>query len=188
MYAIQQGAPSWKVELSRVLWFDTPYPSYPRYLLYPAGAQGSDGAERRPSASAWSRWLGFARHDAPEAAVYTLEVPGYRRKDLCIEVRGGRVVVRGERREGFFKPIARHSFVQSFTLPDTLDVQDVRAELHDGVLSVTIAKRPEARARRIPIVGADEPAPALPSAGGSTLAHSPRSWWRRVSAWWRGDA
>jgi hypothetical protein len=178
MDAIQHGAPSWKVELSRVLWIQTRYPLY----------QTSDRAEPRPTLSAWRGGIGFVRHDTADAAVYTLEVPGYRRKDLAIEVRDGRVVVRGERREGLFKPKARHSFLQSFTLPDALDAQDVRADLRDGVLSVTIARKPEARARRIPILGADQSAPALPSPGDSARTHSPESWWHRVSAWWRGEA
>jgi HSP20 family molecular chaperone IbpA len=188
MYPIQHGAPSWKVELSRVLWFQTRYPLYLPNPSHPAGAKASDRAEHRPSPSACSGWIGFVRHDTPDAAVYTLEVPGYRRKDLGIQVRDGRVVVHGERRERFFKPKVQHSFVQSITLPETLDAQDIRADLRDSVLSVTIAKKPEARARRIPILAADQLAATLPSPSDSAPTRSSGSWWHRVSAWCRGDA
>src|SRR5690348_3975756 len=88
-------------------------------------------------------WLGFARHEGPDAVVYTLSVPGYRKQDIEIEVRDRRVIVRGERSEGFLKHTAYRSFAQSFTLPAALDSDGVEADLHGGVLSLTIAKKPE---------------------------------------------
>ena len=124
-----------------------------------------------------SEWTGFARRDTDDAAIYTLDVPRYRKKDLSVEVDGQRVIVRGDQSEGLLKPKARRSFVRSFTLPDTLDPRDVRADLREGVLSLTVAKRPAARARRIAVqVDGNRVAPA---------ATSPEEAQRRPSFWQR---
>jgi HSP20 family molecular chaperone IbpA len=131
------------------------------------------GALVWPGPHSHGGWLGFHHHDTPDAVVYTLAVPGYRKKDVNVEVRGRNVIVSGERSEGFFNPSAHHSFVQSFTLPPMLDCDNVVADLRDGMLSLTVAKRPEARPRSIPIGGAQE-APQLPA------GRSP-SWWQRLT-------
>jgi HSP20 family molecular chaperone IbpA len=106
-----------------------------------------------------SEWTGFARRDTDDAVIYTLDVPRYRKKDLSVEVDGRRVTVRGQRNEGLIKPKVRRQFVRSFTLPETLDPSGFRADLQDGVLSLTVAKQPAARARRIAVQVAGKPSP-----------------------------
>jgi HSP20 family protein len=132
-----------------------------------------------------SEWTGFARRDTDAAAIFTLDVPRYRKKDLTVDVDGRRVIVRGERSEGLLKPTLRRSFLRSFTLPDTLDPSDVRAELHDGVLSLTVAKLPAARSRRIAVNvdGSVEPATA------SSPPENPQkaSFWQRLAAKLRAE-
>ncbi len=137
-----------------------------------------DGVRAWASPLYWNEWAGFARHDTPEAVIYTMSVPGYRRKDIAIEVSGRRVVVRGERSDGFHRPQSV-SFEQWFTLPDILDEQDLRADLRDGVLSISVAKRPAARPRRIPITEGDQVPPAPLAAAARA---EPGSWWRRLRA------
>jgi HSP20 family molecular chaperone IbpA len=56
-----------------------------------------NGVAGWPGPLAWSGWAGFACHDTPEALIYTLSVPGFRRKDIEVEVRHRMVVVRGAR-------------------------------------------------------------------------------------------
>jgi HSP20 family molecular chaperone IbpA len=101
--------------------------------------------------SSWNAPTGTGWHDAPEGLIYRLRVPGYRRKDLAVEVRDRQIVVRGERVRGVLRPKAKSSFVYSTTLPETLDERSVRAELRRGVLCITVGKQPYARARRIPV-------------------------------------
>jgi HSP20 family molecular chaperone IbpA len=153
-------------------WFDTPE-------MF-GGANGTAGWASPPF---WDGWLGFARHDTPDAVVYTVNVPGYRKKDIRIEVRDRQVVVRGEHTEGLLKPRARRSFVQSFTLPETLDDQDVRADLCDGVLTITVAKKPDHRARRVPILVAGKTPAALPPA--SPSPEQRESLWKWLGARFR---
>jgi HSP20 family protein len=118
-------------------------------------------------------WPGMDARDTPEARVYSLAVPGYRKRDITVQIDGRQLVVSGQRRPGWFGGDAWRSFVQSFTLPEMLDDQAVRADLRDGVLCIAVAKKPEARARRIPVrvAGRTPPAPGLPPED---------SWWTRL--------
>lgn len=152
-------------------WFDAPHPFV-----------DAKGAAPWPSPPSWSGWMGVSRHETPEAVVFTLSVPGYRKRDIAIEVTNRRVVLRGERTRGFLTPRSVSSFVQAFTLADDLDERDVRADLSDGVLSLAVAKKPAARARRIPILVAGETPSAPPPAGEAKSAGDSGSWWRRLDA------
>lgn len=96
-------------------------------------------------------WLGISQQDEADAITYQLRVPGYRRRDLEIEIRQRVVTVRGSRTNGWFQPRSRKSFIHSFELPDALDEGAVRANLARGILHLTIGKKPHARRRRIPV-------------------------------------
>jgi HSP20 family protein len=100
--------------------------------------------------------------------VLKLEVPGIRREDLDIRVEGRTLTVKGERRfeaeekEENFQRIERRygSFVRSFTLPATVNTEEVQASSVDGVLSISLAKKPEAKPKQIQVQvgpGAVEP-------------------------------
>lgn len=101
-----------------------------------------------PRLSPWSR---LDYEDQPAAVVYRLEVPGYKKRHIDVEVRDRQVVVRGSRKEGWLRPRRAESFVRAFSLDDRLDENHIRADLKKGLLTITVAKRPEARARRIEI-------------------------------------
>lgn len=105
--------------------------------------------------------------DEADSMTYRLRVPGYRRRDLTVEVRDRLVIARGERTIGWFKPRTKKSFFQAIELPDALDERDVQATLARGVLRLTIAKKPHARRRQIPI--------HTPSAAPASHAQSARS-------------
>lgn len=88
-----------------------------------------------------------------------LEVPGIRPEDLDIRVEGRTLTVRGERKfeaeqkeENFHRIERRYgSFVRSFTLPVTVDTDSVDAQSADGVLTIALAKKPEAKPKQITI-------------------------------------
>ena len=42
-------------------------------------------------------------------------------------------------------------FLRSFTLPPTVDEQNVDAKLQDGVLTITLNKREESKPRRVQV-------------------------------------
>ena len=100
--------------------------------------------------------------------VLKLEVPGIRREDLDIRVEGRTLTVKGERKfeneekEENFQRIERRygSFVRSFTLPATVNTEEVSATSADGVLSISLAKKAEAKPKQIQVqvgAGAVEP-------------------------------
>ncbi len=96
--------------------------------------------------------------DAQQIAL-KLEVPGVRQQDLDIRVENHVLTVSGERKfeanekEENFRRIERRfgSFVRSFTLPQTVDADTVRAAYENGVLSVSIAKKAEAKPKQIKV-------------------------------------
>ena len=91
--------------------------------------------------------------------VLKAELPGLRREDISLTVENSTLTIRGERRrdegikEDRYHRIERAygSFSRSFTLPATVDASRVRAEYRDGVLSVSLPFREEARPRQIQV-------------------------------------
>lgn len=105
--------------------------------------------------------------DAQKVAL-KLEVPGIRPEDLDIRIEGRTLTVRGERKfeqeekeENFHRIERRYgSFVRSFTLPATVDTESIDAQTADGVLTISLAKKPEAKPKQIAVkVGASAQAP-----------------------------
>ncbi len=96
--------------------------------------------------------------DAQKLAL-KLEVPGIRREDLDIHIEGRTLTVKGQRtfaaeeKEENFHRIERRfgSFVRSFTLPATVDTDQIAATSADGVLSISLAKKPEAKPKQITV-------------------------------------
>ena len=84
----------------------------------------------------------------------SIDVPGIKEEDIAIEIHGDMITVNGKR-----KTVASsYSISKSFTIPEGYSSDDVRAELADGVLTLTlIAKQiPEKEVKRIPITTASK--------------------------------
>lgn len=87
------------------------------------------------------------------------DLPGVKPGDFELSVENYTLTLRGERRfekksEGDnYHRVERSygSFTRSFTLPSTVNVEDVRAEFNDGVLRVTLPKREEVKPRQIQV-------------------------------------
>jgi len=102
-------------------------------------------------------------YEDSQKLVLKLEVPGVRKEDLDIRVEGRTLTVKGERKfeseekEENFTRIERRfgSFVRSFTLPPTVNTEEVSAQTADGVLSISLAKKAEAKPRQIEVKVAD---------------------------------
>jgi len=112
-------------------------------------------ASRQPSAFAPA----FEVKETPEAYVLRADMPGVEDKDLDVAVHNGVLTVSGsrqaeERKEGETYALYERqfgSFSRSFALPDLADAERVDAKLENGVLALTIAKRAEAKPRKISI-------------------------------------
>jgi HSP20 family protein len=99
----------------------------------------------------------FEVKETNDSFVLKADLPGVDEKDLDIAVHNGVLTVSGsrqaeERKEGeSFALYERQygSFSRSFALPDMADNDRVEAALTNGVLTLTIGKKAEAKPRKI---------------------------------------
>lgn len=117
--------------------------------------RGSDAVTNRGS---WTPLVDIYQAGNTEI-VMKVELAGLRREDIHLTIENNTLTVRGERkREDGVADDAYHRiertfgpFSRTFTLPNTVDVGNVRAEYRDGVLTLRLPLREEARARHIEV-------------------------------------
>ena len=88
-----------------------------------------------------------------------IEVPGIDEKEINVTIENNTLTVRGERRfekdekEENFHRVERSygSFTRSFTLPNTVDPEQVSAHYEKGVLKILLAKKAEAKPKLIKV-------------------------------------
>jgi len=102
------------------------------------------------------RWPRLSLSDTGESLLLKAEVPGLTEKDLHLSIQKDVLTMSGERKvdapEGYLvhrQERAPIRFARSFTLPCKVDPEKSTATLKDGVLTVTLAKAPEAQPRQI---------------------------------------
>jgi HSP20 family protein len=91
--------------------------------------------------------------------VIKAEMPGLKREDIDLRVENTTLTLRGERRresevkEDQFHRVERAYgvFTRSFSLPATVDGSRVKADYRDGVLTVVLPLREEAKPRQIQV-------------------------------------
>lgn len=97
--------------------------------------------------------------DEAEAIHLTAEVPGVEKDRLKVEVNGRVLTLSGEKQaeqesneNGFYRSERVYgAFKRSFTLPDEVDVEKIVANSENGVLRVTLPKKPESKPKLISI-------------------------------------
>jgi len=98
-------------------------------------------------------------YEDEKAVVLKLEVPGVEEKDLDVSVENHTLTVKGERKfakeekeENFHRIERRYgSFFRAFTLPTTVDTENVQASYNAGVLRLELKKKPEAQPKQIKV-------------------------------------
>jgi HSP20 family protein len=88
-----------------------------------------------------------------------MEVPGVAEQDINIQLENNTLSVSGERKfeknekeENFHRIERRYgSFTRSFTLPNTVDNEKVSASYDNGILSIQLAKKAEAKPKQIKV-------------------------------------
>ncbi|OVA09456.1 Alpha crystallin/Hsp20 domain [Macleaya cordata] len=101
--------------------------------------------------------------ETPEAHVFKADVPGLKKEEVKVEVEEGRVLqISGERnkekeeKNDQWHRVERSSgkFLRRFKLPENAKVDEVKASMENGVLTVTVPKvevnkKPEVKAIEI---------------------------------------
>ena len=91
--------------------------------------------------------------------VLKAELPGIEPKDVDVRVENNVLTLQGERKfESEVKREKYHrveraygTFSRSFTLPNVVDTEKIKAEYKDGVLQVTLPQREEAKPKQIQV-------------------------------------
>jgi HSP20 family protein len=88
-----------------------------------------------------------------------IEVPGIEEKDIDVRVENNTLTVHGERKiekeekEENYRRVERQygSFTRTFTLPQTVDTENVSANYDKGVLKISLPKKAEAKPKQIKV-------------------------------------
>jgi len=105
-----------------------------------------------------SQWVPSAdiKEEADCFLLYA-DLPGVDLEDIEVQMDKGLLTIKGERREQAVSEKERYSrierrhglFHRRFALPDSADPDGISASGHNGVLTISIPKRPESTPRRI---------------------------------------
>lgn len=98
-------------------------------------------------------------YEDQEALTLTTELPGIEPKAVDVRVEDGVLTIKGERKmekedkkENYLRVERSYgTFTRSFTLPNTVDPDKVKAEFKNGLLRVAIPKREESKPRSIKV-------------------------------------
>ena len=109
------------------------------------------------SSGAWNPQVDIFENK--DQIVLEAELPGMKPGDVNISIENNVLTIHGERKfekkdeKDNFHRVERSygSFTRSFTLPPTVSSENANAEFENGVLRLTLAKREEAKPRRIEI-------------------------------------
>ena len=88
-----------------------------------------------------------------------IEVPGIDEKDIDVRIENRTLTVHGERKfeneekEENYRRVERQygSFSRTFTLPNTVDTENVSADYEKGVLKIKLTKKAEAKPKQIKV-------------------------------------
>lgn len=87
------------------------------------------------------------------------ELPGVSKDDLDVTVHNGVLRITGERkhpeseRNYWVNDRMYGAFERAIALPDDVDADSIDAHLTDGVLHITLSKRPEAQPKKVTVKG-----------------------------------
>jgi HSP20 family protein len=111
------------------------------------------------AARSWTPAVDIYETDAHEL-VLKAELPDVKREDIKLTVENNVLTLQAERRAAFdgnagdrYQRIERQygNFTRAFTLPPTVDLNAISAEYKDGLLTVRLPQREEAKPKTIAI-------------------------------------
>ena len=122
-----------------------------------AAGQAQTGGQEVVASGDWTPRVDIAETDA--AFEIKAEIPEVNKEDVKVSVYNGVLTIRGERKQEKeehgkkFHRVERKygSFTRSFTLPENVDENGIKAAFKDGILSLQIQKTEEAKPKAIEV-------------------------------------
>ena len=110
------------------------------------------------SRPAWVPAVDIYETEAHEV-VLKAELPEMKREDISVTFENGVLTLKGERKfeqettkENYHRVERRHgTFSRSFTLPNTVDASRISAAYKDGILTIRLPQREEAKPKQIDV-------------------------------------
>jgi HSP20 family protein len=98
-------------------------------------------------------------YETENELVIKADLPEVAEKDLDVRVENSMLTIQGERKfeqsvkeENYLRMERSYgSFQRSFSLPETVDTQAIKAQYADGALTVTLPKRAESKPKQVKI-------------------------------------
>lgn len=125
--------------------------------LFDESARGLRPGEEALGTAIWSPPVDI--YETDDEVILKAELPEINQKDIDIQVENNTLVLRGERkfekdakRENFHRiERAYGGFARSFTLPNTIDQERIKADYKDGILKIVMPKREEIKPKQIKV-------------------------------------
>lgn len=122
--------------------------------FFPTRSSGSDDESTQ---AVWAPRVDLAESD--DAYHIHVDLPGLNREDLNINYQDNQLTISGQRREemtekdGEYVRVERSfgNFYRSFTLPKSVNADDIEATYENGVLNIEVPKAEESKPRQIEI-------------------------------------
>jgi len=126
------------------------------------GATTPARRDEEMSLGAWMPPVDIA--EDKDRILLTAELPGFKEDQIAIQMEGGVLTLRGERKFEEEKDGRNYhrveraygQFVRSFTLPNNVDREAIEANFSDGLLQIELPKREESKPRQIPITSGND--------------------------------
>lgn len=115
----------------------------------------SRGSESTPTA--WAPAVDV--YETENELVIMADLPDVSEKDLDVRVENNMLTIHGERKfeqkvkeENYLRMERSYgSFTRSFSLPNSVNTEAIKAEYMDGVLNITLPKRAESKPKQVKI-------------------------------------
>ena len=120
-------------------------------------SERQEGGQDVMSKGDWSPRVDITETD--DEFTIKAEIPDVSKDDVKVKVENGILMIHGERKQEeeekgkTFHRIERHygAFNRSFTLPETVDQENVKARFKDGVLNIKLQKVKDAKPKAIDV-------------------------------------
>ena len=115
------------------------------------------GREDNSALTTWAPAVDI--YETENELVLKADIPDMNEKDIDIQVENNMLTIRGERKfeekakdDNYLRVERTYgAFTRSFSLPNTVNMEAVKAEYKNGVLTVELPKRPESKPKQVKV-------------------------------------